>query len=189
MEAKLEMPTNNRSIPFLLTVYVGVLGTLALAAGFAYSSVTFETAEAAAQSRSEKTVLDERIATAREIKDALRKPIPRPEPLGPITAKLANPPSSNVASMPEQAPRPKIKIPRAAANALAMDQGLVRQARILFLTGPVAAGGSRSESPTVTCSKYPDRFLCPACSLRILVAQWVAPLHASRSLSVFALIG
>jgi hypothetical protein len=38
----LEMSTNNRSIPFLLTVYVSVLGTLTLCAAYAYSTVTWK---------------------------------------------------------------------------------------------------------------------------------------------------
>ena len=90
------MSTDNRTIPFLLTVYVGLVGTLALGAGYAYSSITFETEVGAARYRREKTVLDERIATAREIKETLRRPIPSPEPLGPITAKLANPQGSKI---------------------------------------------------------------------------------------------
>jgi len=34
-------------------------------------------------------LLDYRVESSREIRQALSKPIPRPEPLGPITAKLA----------------------------------------------------------------------------------------------------
>jgi hypothetical protein len=112
------MATNNRSIPFLLTVYVSVLGTLTLCAGYAYSTGTFEIEEGAAQSLREKTILAERIATAREIKEALGRPISRPEPLGPITAKLANPPASKTASTSGT----KIKLPKAALDAMAMDQ-------------------------------------------------------------------
>ena len=37
----------------------------------------------------EKTLLDTRVESSREIRQALAKPIPRPEPLGPVTAKLA----------------------------------------------------------------------------------------------------
>jgi len=118
---ELKMPTNDRSIPFLLTVYAGVLGAIALGAGYAYSSITFETEQGAVQSPRGKTVLDERIASAREIKDALRRPIPGLEPLSPVTAKLAHPPSSKVASVPQK----KIKLPisPAARNAMAMEQG------------------------------------------------------------------
>jgi hypothetical protein len=113
------MSSNNLSIPFLMTVYVGVLGTLALCAGYAYSSANFKIEDGTFQSPREKTILDARIATAREVKEALRRPIPRPEPLGPITARVANPQGSKIVSAPEK----KIKIPRAALNAMAMDQG------------------------------------------------------------------
>jgi hypothetical protein len=113
------MSSNNLSIPFLLTVYVGVLGTVALCAGYAYSSVNFKIEDGTAQSPREKTILDERIATAREVKEALRRSVPHPEPLGPITAKVANPQSSKIVSAPEK----KIKLPGAARNAMAMDQG------------------------------------------------------------------
>jgi hypothetical protein len=37
-----------------------------------------------------KTYLDLRVESAREIKRALAKPIPRPEPLGPIQTRAAN---------------------------------------------------------------------------------------------------
>jgi hypothetical protein len=130
------MSTNNRSIPFLLMLYVGVLGTLALGARYAYSNVTFETEEGAAHSRREKTVLDERIATAREIKEVLRRPIPRPEPLGPITAKLANPQASKTASAPDK----KIKLPQAALDAMAMDQSGARPSVSYSIVDRAGAG-------------------------------------------------
>jgi hypothetical protein len=113
------MSENNLSVPVLLTVYVGVLGIVALCAGYAYSSVDFKTQQGSTRPAREKTVLYERIAAAREVKEALRRPIPRPEPLGPITAKVANPQGSKVAAVPG---KQKIKIPRAALNAMAMDQ-------------------------------------------------------------------
>ena len=131
------MSTSNPSIPFLLTVYVSVLGTLVLCAGYAYSSVAFETEVVAAQSRREKTFLDERIAAAREIKEALRRPIPRPEPLGPITARLANPQGSKMASAPDK----KIKLPPAALDAMAMDQTGARPSVSYSVVDRAAAGG------------------------------------------------
>jgi hypothetical protein len=136
-----KMSKNRRSIPFLLTVYVGILGALALSVGYAYSSITFETEAGAAQSRREKTVLDERIATAREIKDALRRPLPGPEPLGPITAKLANPAGSKIASAPEKKSRPKIKLPSAAVNAMAMDQDRSRLSDSYTVPDRAGSGG------------------------------------------------
>jgi hypothetical protein len=85
----------------LLALYVGVLGTVALGAAYGFSNMTLEDAGNGARSQREKTILDQRIASAREIKHALRKPIPRPEPLTPITAKPARALSA-VAVAPEK---------------------------------------------------------------------------------------
>lgn len=108
-----------------------------MGAGYAYSSITFETEQGAVQSPREKTVLDERIATAREIKNALRRPIPGPEPLSPITAKLAHPPSSKLASVPQK----KIKLPQAARNAMAMEQGGAFPAASYSVSDRAGTGG------------------------------------------------
>ena len=83
----------------------------------------------AASEPSEKplTRLDSVVNNAREIRAALEKPIPRAEPLSPITAKLAYghlKPGGNgataVAAITVNAQR-KLKIPKAAMNAMAMD--------------------------------------------------------------------
>ena len=74
------------SISILLATYVGVLGAVAACAGYAYSTVRFATDEGAFAAQRDKTVLDERISTAREIKESLRRQIPGPDPLAPITA-------------------------------------------------------------------------------------------------------
>ena len=61
------------------------------------------------------------VANAREIRAALAKPIPRPEPLTPITAKLAYghlKPGGNGASAVTQR---KPKLPKAGMEAMAMD--------------------------------------------------------------------
>jgi hypothetical protein len=78
---------NDRSIPFLLSIYFGIIGTLVGVAGIGLTKVVDASAAIARQSEREKTRLDERIAAARSIKQALTKPVPRPEPLPPITAK------------------------------------------------------------------------------------------------------
>jgi hypothetical protein len=131
------MSASKLSIPVLMTVYVGVLGTVALCAGYAYSNVNLNIEDGTGQSPREKTILDERIATAREVKEALRRPIPRPEPLGPITARVANPQGSKIVSAPEK----KIKLPRAALNAMAMDQGDVRSSASYSTVDRAGAGG------------------------------------------------
>jgi hypothetical protein len=77
------------NIPTLLLIYAGVCGTLALGTGYAFSYLSVATGENAKIARTEKTVLDQRLASAREIRQALSRPLPGPEPLPPITAKVA----------------------------------------------------------------------------------------------------
>jgi len=60
----------------------------------------------ARHSEREKSLLDERLATARNIKQVLAKPVPRPEPLAPITAKPEHA-ASKLAAAPKPA-RPKL---------------------------------------------------------------------------------
>ena len=88
--------------------------------GVATSNVNFDSFESRAASEREKTILDERIANAREIKAALSKPIPRPEPLPPVTAKRSNPVPAPVAATRQKTNKPKLS--PAARNALAMGQ-------------------------------------------------------------------
>lgn len=83
------MSNSKRNIPALLLVYAGVCGTLALGTGYGFSYFTAASGENAKLSRTEKTVLDQRIASAREIREALSRPLPPVEPLPPITAKVA----------------------------------------------------------------------------------------------------
>jgi len=97
-----------------------------LGVGVAMSNVNFDSFESRAASEREKTILDERIANAREIKAALSKPIARPEPLSPITAKRSNPVSAAVAAhtdvlRPTLTNRRSPKLSPAARNALAME--------------------------------------------------------------------
>src|SRR4051794_12540607 len=110
----------------LILIYASVFGVLALVAGYGFTKVTMASEEAARRSEQEKTLLNERIESAREIKRALARPVPPPEPLPPITAKLAN--HMKVAN-PEEPKRPasgkhskekshKLKIPASAWNAM-----------------------------------------------------------------------
>jgi len=71
-----------------------------------------------AEPGSSKTLLAERIETARQIREALARPIPPPEPLGPIKAKPARelakaPDNRNTASVP--------KLSRSARDAMAQE--------------------------------------------------------------------
>jgi hypothetical protein len=119
------------SIPELLLIYAGVLGVLALVVGYGFTKVTVASEEAARRSEQEKTVLAERIESAREIRRALARPVPPPDPLPPITAKPANSP---VAAELRNSGKPKLaasgnskpsklKISTAAWNAMAMGTG------------------------------------------------------------------
>ena len=116
------MPDREWSTPALLLVYVSVLGILALVVGYGLTKVTMASDEAARRAEREKTVLKERLESAREIRRALARPVPPPDPLPPITAKPANPPDQpNLAAsgVSKEKPR-KLKIPATARNAMAM---------------------------------------------------------------------
>jgi hypothetical protein len=78
---------NDRGIPSLLAIYFGIIGTLVAGAGLGLTKIVDASTGMALHSEREKSLLDERLATTRNIKQALAKPVPRPEPLAPITAK------------------------------------------------------------------------------------------------------
>jgi hypothetical protein len=78
---------NDRGIPSLLAVYFGIIGILVAGAGLGLTKIVDASTGMARHSEREKSLLDERLATARSIKQVLAKPVPRPEPLAPITAK------------------------------------------------------------------------------------------------------
>src|SRR6478672_7385208 len=106
---------NDRGIPSLLAIYFGIIGTLVAGAGLGLTKIVDASAGMALHSGREKSLLDERIATARNIKQALAKPVARPEPLAPITAKPEHA-ASKVAAAPTSA-RPRL--PAEARDALA----------------------------------------------------------------------
>jgi hypothetical protein len=125
------MRDRNWSVPALIFIYASVFGVLALVVGYGFTKVTMASEEAARRSEQEKTLLNERIESAREIKRALARPVPPPEPLPPITAKLANPTKvanpeepKIAASAKHSKEKPhKLQIPAAAWNAMAMGTG------------------------------------------------------------------
>ena len=95
---------NDRGIPSLLAIYFGIVGILVAGAGFGLTKIVDASAGMARHSEREKSLLDERLATARNIKQMLAKPVPRPEPLAPISAKPEHA-ASKVAVTPA---RPKL---------------------------------------------------------------------------------
>ena len=117
------------SVPALLLIYAGLFGILALIVGYGLTKVTVASEEATRRAQQEKTLISERIESAREIRRALARPVPPPDPLPPITAKLAN---SRVATEVTHFGKPKLaesgnsnpsrlKVPPAARNAMAME--------------------------------------------------------------------
>lgn len=75
------------SIAFL--AYCGAAAVLVIASSLSLALVVSAGAGLSQSAEAEKTLLDYRIESSREIRQALTKPIPRPGPLAPITAKLA----------------------------------------------------------------------------------------------------
>jgi len=106
---------NDRGIPSLLAIYFGIIGTLVAGAGLGLTKIVDASTGMAHHSEREKSLLDERLATARSIKQVLAKPVPRPEPLAPITARPEHA-ALKVAAAPQPA-RPKL--PAEARDAMA----------------------------------------------------------------------
>jgi hypothetical protein len=70
-------------------IYCGVAAALIICSSLSVAVVINAGAGLSQTAEIEKTLLDYRVESSREIRQALSKPVPRPEPLGPITAKLA----------------------------------------------------------------------------------------------------
>ena len=83
------MPNIQRLITQLLAIYIGVLGALVLGCGYVLTRVIADEELSRGSSR-EPSILDQRIQTARQIKETLAKPQRPIEPLPPITVKIAN---------------------------------------------------------------------------------------------------
>jgi hypothetical protein len=81
---------NNRSSVSSLVMYVAVAGTLVGGIGIALTVVTSSVASQQVVARA-KTPFEIQLDSAREVREALAKPIPAPQPLPRITAKLEKP--------------------------------------------------------------------------------------------------
>src|SRR4051812_7812809 len=86
-----------RGLPTLVLVYATLVLICALGIAYGISEGMTALEIMGSGPEREQTVLDQRIANAREIKEALRRPLPPIEPLPPVTAKLANPSVANSA--------------------------------------------------------------------------------------------
>ena len=125
------MRDRNWGVPAILLSYVGVLSVLALVMAYGFARATRASEESTRRTEQEKTVLNQRLESAREIRQALARPVPPPDPLPPINAKLANPEKVANVEQPKIAARrkpstehsPRLKMPGAAWNAMAMGTG------------------------------------------------------------------
>jgi hypothetical protein len=81
------MPKMKPARSVLLLIY----GTVALATGLGIGEAAISLEILGPRSDAERTVLEQRVESAREIKAALHKPLSPIAALPPITAKLANP--------------------------------------------------------------------------------------------------
>ena len=87
---------NNRSSVSSLVMYVAVAATLVGGIGIALTVVTNSVASQQVVARA-KTPFEIQLDSAREVREALAKPIPAPQPLPRITAKLEKPVAKVVA--------------------------------------------------------------------------------------------
>ena len=80
----------NRGLPFLLLFYFAIVAVLLGLGGFDLTKAVQATASLSNNSAPQQTYVDEQVRSARQIREALAKPLPAIERLPPITAKVAN---------------------------------------------------------------------------------------------------
>ena len=95
---------NNRSSVLSVAMYLAVAATLVGGIGVALSAVTGSVVSQQYVARV-KTPFEIQLNSAREVREALAKPIPAPQPLPKITAKLEKPIAKVAASRPLTPPR------------------------------------------------------------------------------------
>jgi hypothetical protein len=88
MRAGIDQRTGFRSRSSKLVQYVGVVGFALAGIAFGLTAVVKAATGTAQQTQRERTLLDVRIESAREIRQALAKPIPHPTPLPPMTTRV-----------------------------------------------------------------------------------------------------
>ena len=71
-----------------LILYIGVVGFALASIAFGLTTVVKSTIGTLQQTQQERTLLDVRMESAREIRQALAKPVPHPEPLPPVTTRV-----------------------------------------------------------------------------------------------------
>jgi hypothetical protein len=78
----------NRSFGTVIGVYAVVVATLIGCIGVAISAIGGSSVGVSSETRA-KSAIESQLESAREIREALAKPIPQPERLGPIASKPA----------------------------------------------------------------------------------------------------
>jgi hypothetical protein len=113
----------SRSQPSLLFIYVGAVATALSVIVVGLTAVVRASAGLSDASIRDKTMVELQVESSRAIRRALATPVSIP-PLPPITARPARD-IREAAAVPEKKPAPT-KLPPAAMNAMAMDQGAAR---------------------------------------------------------------
>ena len=83
---------------FLTTISL-LVGIALVCVGLGLTAVVKAASALSQQTQRERTLLDFRMESSREIRQALAKPLPQPEPLPPITARLHHAAGFAVASI------------------------------------------------------------------------------------------
>jgi hypothetical protein len=113
LNKRLFMP-NARALPTAVLTYLGVIGLLVVCAFLGIAMVVKASTAISQRTDRERTLLDLRLESAREIQQALAKPLPPVEPLPVITRKaVARTEETNTAKLTGE------KLPRRGHNAFA----------------------------------------------------------------------
>lgn len=88
MSADIDQRAGFRRRPSKLIPYIGVVGFALAGIAFGLTAVMKAAPGTAPQTQRERTLLDVRVESAREIRRALAKPVPHPAPLPPVTTRV-----------------------------------------------------------------------------------------------------
>ena len=102
---------NARALPAIIT-YFSVIAGLLIFAVIGMAMTVDATKGLSKRSERDKSLLERRLESAREIRQALAKPVPF-EPLSPVTAKVANAKDSEASNLS------RLRLSQRARNALA----------------------------------------------------------------------
>jgi hypothetical protein len=106
-----------RKISAAVVMYGAAIVALVFCAGIGLMIIASASLAPSQKAEAEKTILDQRIESAREVRAALAMGVPKPEPLAPITAKLARDMKSVQTDMKSVQTAATIKPPKLSAQA------------------------------------------------------------------------